>query len=175
MLRKTSSCYVEHAISESTPPCVHLRFVASNMEGTRMTRIHFLNVGHGDCTIIEHASGNITMIDINNSDSLDDDTRQELAEEYGITGAAYATRTYLSDLLGQSFRKKYLAEAGYEIPLTDPVDYFKQNWPGRSIFRYIQTHPDCDHMRGLNRLREERIPILNFWDTANTRKVTEFT
>ena len=36
-----------------------------------MTRIHFLNVGRGDCTIIEHAGGNITMIDINNSDSLD--------------------------------------------------------------------------------------------------------
>ncbi|HZS16312.1 MAG TPA: hypothetical protein VFA51_00095 [Candidatus Udaeobacter sp.] len=46
-----------------------------------MTRIHFLNVGHGDCTIIEHASGHITMVDINNSDSLDEDTRRELAEE----------------------------------------------------------------------------------------------
>ena len=29
-------------------------------------KIHFLNVGHGDCTIIEHDSGRITMIDINN-------------------------------------------------------------------------------------------------------------
>ena len=27
-------------------------------------RIHFLNVNEGDCTIIEHESGRITMIDI---------------------------------------------------------------------------------------------------------------
>jgi competence protein ComEC len=32
-----------------------------------MLRIHFLNVGHGDCTIISHPSGRLTMIDINNS------------------------------------------------------------------------------------------------------------
>ena len=140
-----------------------------------MTRIHFLNVGHGDCTIIEHASGRITMVDINNSDSLDDDTRRELAEEYGIVGTEYATKTYLSAILGESFRKKYLAGAGYDIPLTDPVDYYLQNWANEPIFRYIQTHPDCDHLRGLDRLREENIPTLNFWDTANTRKVTDFT
>ncbi len=35
-----------------------------------MVKIHFLNVGHGDCTIIEHHIGNITMIDINNSKTL---------------------------------------------------------------------------------------------------------
>jgi len=139
-----------------------------------MTTIHFLNVGHGDCTIIEHASGHLTMVDINNADALDDDTRRELAEEYGIKGTDYATKLYLSGLLGESFRKKYLAEAGYDVPLTDPVDYLKHNWPGRPVFRYIQTHPDCDHMRGLNRLREEKISILNFWDTANSRTITEF-
>jgi competence protein ComEC len=140
-----------------------------------MTRMHFLNVGHGDCTIIEHASGHITMIDINNSDSLDNDTRRELAEEYGIVGMDYVMKRYSSAMLGESFRKKYLAEAGYDIPLTDPVDYYLRNWPNRPIFRYIQTHPDCDHLRGLARLREEKIEILNFWDTANTRKVTSFT
>src|SRR5438132_1700669 len=91
-----------------------------------VTTIHFLNVGHGDCTIIEHASGNITMIDINNSDSLDDDTRRELAKEYGIVGTDYVTKKYLSAVSGESFRKRYLAAAGYDIPLTDPVDYYLQ-------------------------------------------------
>jgi beta-lactamase superfamily II metal-dependent hydrolase len=138
-----------------------------------MTSIHFLNVGHGDCTIIEHASGRITMVDINNSDSLDGDTRREIAEEYGITGIDYATKTYLADLLGESFRRKYLAEFGYNIPLTDPVDYLRFHWPGRPIFRYIQTHPDCDHLRGLERLRQEGIPILNFWDTSHSRTITD--
>lgn len=141
---------------------------------TKMTTIHFLNVGHGDCTIIEHATGNITIVDINNSDSLDDDSRREIAAEYGITGADYATKRYLSALLGESFRKKYLGESGYNVPLTDPVDYYLQRWPGKPIFRYILTHPDCDHMRGLSRLRQEGIRILNFWDTANARNLTAF-
>jgi competence protein ComEC len=138
-----------------------------------MTKIHFLNVGHGDCTIIEHASGRITMVDINNSDSLDSDTRRELAEEYGITGIDYVMKSYLADTLRESFRRKYLAEVGYNVPLTDPVSYFQFYWPGQPIFRYIQTHPDCDHLRGLNRLRQERIPILNFWDTANSREIND--
>ena len=29
-----------------------------------MARVHFLNVGNGDCSIIEHNSGRVTMIDI---------------------------------------------------------------------------------------------------------------
>jgi len=29
--------------------------------------LHFLNVGHGDCTFIELPSGRLMMIDINNS------------------------------------------------------------------------------------------------------------
>lgn len=37
-----------------------------------------------------------------------------------------------------------------------------------SIFRYIQTHPDMDHMDGLKNLANT-ISIMNFWDTANTK------
>gem|GEM_PF-2809615 len=40
-----------------------------------------------------------------------------------------------------------------------------------ATYRLIQI---VDHMRGLARLREAKIRILNFWDTANSRKVTEF-
>ena len=29
-----------------------------------MAKIHFLNVDEGDCSIIEHDNGNVTMIDI---------------------------------------------------------------------------------------------------------------
>jgi hypothetical protein len=32
--------------------------------------LHFLNVGHGDCTFIDLPSGRLMMIDINNSKSL---------------------------------------------------------------------------------------------------------
>jgi len=47
-----------------------------------MLRVHFLNVGHGDCTIIKHPSGRLTMIDVNNSQDFDPETfAEELAEE----------------------------------------------------------------------------------------------
>src|SRR6266446_265672 len=139
-----------------------------------MTTIHFLNVGHGDCTIIEHASGHRTMIDINNGCSLDEDTRRELAAEYGISGYEYALKQGYVQTIGGSFRKEYLAEAGYDVELTDPVDYYKERWGLQPIFRYIQTHPNLDHMRGLKRLSQEGIQILNFWDTPNSRTVTDF-
>ena len=42
-----------------------------------MLRVHFLNVGHGDCTIIKHPSGRLTMIDLNNSQDFDAETFAE--------------------------------------------------------------------------------------------------
>lgn len=114
------------------------------------------------------------MIDICNAKHLDDESRKELAESYGISGDDYATKSALAGIVGSSFRKMYLAEKGYNVDLTDPVDYYKQNFGTRSIFRYIQTHPDLDHMRGLHRLHQEAIEILNFWDTDHTKSITEF-
>lgn len=108
-----------------------------------MVKIHILNVGHGDCIIIEHASGRITMVDINNGGELDADTAKELA-------------------------------AGAGEPLTNPVEYFLKNFPGRSIWRFIATHPDLDHLRGLAALRAAGIGITNFWDTEHNKVLTEF-
>src|SRR5690242_5239883 len=48
-------------------------------------RNHFLNVGHGDCTIIEHPSGRLTMIDVNNSQDYDSESLTELMKERGAT------------------------------------------------------------------------------------------
>ena len=44
-----------------------------------MLKIHFLNVGHGDCTLLEFPSGRTTLIDINNSKVVDEETEKELA------------------------------------------------------------------------------------------------
>lgn len=129
-------------------------------------KIHFLNVGHGDCAIIEHHSGRITMIDINNSQTLDDDSDREIAESYNISG--------LNHLLRKSASLNYLSEAGYSISLTDPVEYYKTYIGNKQIFRYIQTHPDLDHMRGLKRLSQEDIKIWNFWDTNHNKKTVDF-
>jgi beta-lactamase superfamily II metal-dependent hydrolase len=106
--------------------------------------VHFLNVGHGDCTVIRHASGNLSVIDINNGDSLDPTSMLEL----------FVPRVM----------------EGYDIELTNPVEFLKTKYPGTSIFRYIQTHPDLDHMRGLSALTEERIYVHNFWDSAHAKK-----
>ena len=43
-----------------------------------MLRVHFLNVGHGDCTVIEHPSGRLTMMDINTSQEYDNNSFKEL-------------------------------------------------------------------------------------------------
>ncbi len=52
--------------------------------------IHFLNVGHGDCTFIELPSKRLMMIDINNSKSLPeaDKVALEAANKVSILNSA---------------------------------------------------------------------------------------
>lgn len=95
-----------------------------------MLKAHFLNVGKGNCTIIEFPSGRLTMIDIDNSRVNDDN------------------------------------------PLTDPIDYYIHKFGRKSLFRFILSHPDMDHMSGLNLLANE-ISILNFWDTENNKIISD--
>jgi hypothetical protein len=54
--------------------------------------IHFLSVGHGDCTIIQFPSGRVMMIDINNSKTLPDDDVVALAESAADHRRAQGTR-----------------------------------------------------------------------------------
>lgn len=180
-------------------------------------RVHFLNVGHGDCTIIEHPSGRLTMIDINNSQKFDADSTREFVEERrgreapeqllaglgaptnALFGAIAAPRSGLEPLgggfntlgsglnaLGGGFnalRGGFNALAVLEQmrqdeeaatrELTDPIDYMRDRFRGRSLFRYVQTHPDLDHMRGLMRLHHE-IGFANFWDIAHDKQIDEF-
>ena len=128
-----------------------------------MLKIHFLNVGHGDCTIIEHHSGRLTMIDINNGDELDPSTAEELQ--------TMRTRSGLNALLlgSQRYGSTLTLESPQMAELTNPIEFMKANYPGKSLFRYIQSHPDLDHMRGLTALRDEKINIFNFWDTEHEK------
>ena len=131
-----------------------------------MMRIHFLNVGHGDCTVIEHEGGNITVVDINNGSELDPVSKAELKSSYGITALSETAAL----LYEHKNLAKLLVEKGYDIPLTNPIEYFETHFKGHSVFRYIQTHPDLDHMRGLSALRAHKIPILNFWDKPHDKE-----
>ena len=47
--------------------------------------IYFLNVGHGDCTIIDFPSGRLAIVDINNSRGLDTASKNDVAATYGVT------------------------------------------------------------------------------------------
>jgi beta-lactamase superfamily II metal-dependent hydrolase len=167
-----------------------------------LLRVHFLNVGHGDCTIIEHPSGRLTMIDINNSQEFDAKTfADELAEERaklnpfhhaGLlagVGASALSPTGLhagvgaSALLDDHVAGRSLLGGGLsgysevfarqKRELTDPIEFMKKKYPGRHLWRFVLTHPDLDHMSGLKRLHEN-VGFANFWDTKHTKDTPTF-
>lgn len=179
--------------------------------GPALLRVHFLNVGHGDCTIIEHPSGRLTMIDVNNSQEFDSATfAEELAEEQAKNNpftnsllsprlplGAPAAPTFggaLSDFLQPKPSTPFggglaLASPGLGLlgglsgysavldrqktELTDPIEFLKRRYPNRRPWRFILTHPDLDHMRGLKNL-SENIGFDNFWDTTHTKETPTF-
>lgn len=127
-----------------------------------MFKMHFLNVGHGDCTIIDHFSGRLSMVDINNGTDLDAKSAFEMAEYFGIS----EQQMQIQEMFEESY-KSILIEKGYQITLTNPIEFLAENYSGKSLFRYIQTHPHLDHMRGLSALNNQNFEIMNFWDTEH--------
>jgi hypothetical protein len=127
---------------------------------------HFLNVGHGDCTFIELPSGRLMMIDINNSKSLPDTDKLALAAVKGMSVREFAGAGLR---MGSRSWQQY-----YESLLVDPYDYYQANFRSRSIFRYLQTHPDMDHMSGLYRFFwQAAVPLENFWDVPHSKQLAE--
>ena len=112
-----------------------------------MARIHFLNVEEGDCSIIQHENGNVTMIDVCCGNLGSNEVEK-----------AFAMESERSGIKGNFNQKAHP---------TNPIDYL-QVLGVQSIFRYIQTHPDMDHMDGLDQLAQH-FSIWNFWDTENTK------
>lgn len=109
--------------------------------------IHFLNVGNGDCSFIEHKSGRNTLIDICNGN-----TKDRLRESSGLAKSLYAQG---------DFKQRYHT--------INPIDYLKSKNINH-IHRFILTHPDMDHMDGIYRLFNE-FKISNFWDTNNKKSI----
>lgn len=107
-----------------------------------MARVHFLNVSNGDCHLIEHESGRLTMIDVNKA------------------GIDETSRTINDRVLGNFHQK--------DNP-TDPITYLA-NRGLTDIFRFVLTHPDMDHLGGIKKLFDGR-KVYNFWDTANTKEI----
>src|SRR5690606_29441214 len=117
---------------------------------TTMAEIHFLNVGSGDCIIIKHASGHITMMDICQGNlEYDDD---EAALHVG------PLRGPLEDM---------------EKHPTNPLDYLAAVFPNERLFRFVLSHPDMDHLDGFDALMD-RMPPINFWDSGVRRAKPDF-
>ena len=117
-----------------------------------MATIHFLNVKQGDCSVIRHNSGRVTVIDVCNAGPPD------VWSEILIAKSARLER----GVNGNFQQKKY--------PV-NPISYL-QDHNIDSIFRYIQTHPDMDHMDGIKALFDKFNP-LNFWDTDNKKEIDD--
>lgn len=118
-----------------------------------MARIHFLNVEEGDCSIIQHDNGYVTMIDVCSA-------KEPLEERTKAQQTFSDTSESLKIPMG-NFHQKYFPE--------NPVTYL-QKLGVTTIFRYIQTHPDMDHMDGLQYI-DANFKIIYFWDTPNTKEL----
>jgi competence protein ComEC len=134
------------------------------------------------------------MVDINTSQDYDAESFKELLIEErrkhplvpfgsgaGLSGgynsllgmpATGGLATAFNSLLGQP-PGYFEAMAESKRELQDPIDFMKQTYPGRRLWRFILTHPDLDHMRGLTRLYDS-IGFDNFWDTRHTKPTPNY-
>lgn len=115
-----------------------------------MARVHFLTVGEGDCTIIEHNSGRVTMIDICGGNEVISKAETKLLEALQRPRGNFAM---------------------CKRP-TNPIEYLQVHGIKR-LFRFILTHPDMDHLDGFNALINT-IPIINFWDSGARKEKPDF-
>lgn len=130
---------------------------------TGQLRIHFLNVGHGDCTFVEHPTGRISMIDVANSKAIPEEDKAALQQ-------AVPTEAALQLKSAQRSWEDY-----YKEKMVDPLDYHREVLGSRLIHRYIQSHPDMDHMGGLAAFfgTSGEAELLNFWDVENSKEPDE--
>jgi len=125
-----------------------------------MPTIHFLNVLEGDCNIIQHGSGRITVMDVSNAYN-DEDTPEEKAVKASRQRQEMRNRTNVP-----SNKIDY----GQKRTPDNPIVYLKENLGVDSIFRFIISHPDMDHIDGIKDLYTE-FPIINTWDSDNNKSI----
>jgi len=129
-----------------------------------MLKMHFLNVGHGDCCIIEFPDS-IAMVDINQSKNLDDDSYKEIIDIMDEVHPEKKIKEKTKQCKDIECIKKVLLDADYDDTPQDPIKYIeKKNL--KSIFRFISTHPHMDHYKGFGTLNETA-SISNLWIVKN--------
>jgi len=115
---------------------------------------HFLNVKQGDCSVIQHPNGHVTVIDVCNA-------RLE------------TTITPLQNLFNQfDVQKSVRGNFGQKDYPANPIEYMRAHGI-TSIFRFIATHPDMDHLDGIKDFFAA-FSVTNFWDTKNNKELTDW-
>jgi len=129
-----------------------------------MIKIHFLNVGHGDCIVIEFKdTKRMAVIDINMTDSMEQNSFSELIAD-ALSSLSAEDQIY-NAIKGYT-NKEILEKANYNIKLTNPIDYIR-NLNNGSVFRFVSTHPHMDHLTGIKSLNDE-IGIGTLWISKNS-------
>jgi len=109
-----------------------------------MSELHFLNVRVGDTILIRHSSDRLSLIDICNGNYVPP------TEEARAILEALATAR---------------GNFGMCRRPTNPINYIEENFAGKTLFRFILTHPHMDHLDGFDALMN-RLGIANFWDSG---------
>src|SRR5437879_3152904 len=114
-----------------------------------MAILHFLNVAQGDCALIQHNSGRNSVIDICK----------------GNYEPPAKSRT-VEAMVEEAFEKAWArtkGDFGMSKQPTNPISYLAAVGVD-SVFRFILTHPDMDHLDGFNALMDQ-FTVSNFWDS----------
>lgn len=120
-----------------------------------MATIHFLNVGEGDCIVVQHNSGRVTMIDIScgNLTDLQESVNKSM-KPTGLAGSGVSGNFNMKAYPTQP--QNYLASLGIQ-----------------KIWRFILSHPDMDHLDGFNALMDE-LAVYNFWHSGANKPKPDF-
>jgi len=123
-----------------------------------MPRVHFLNVKDGDCNVIEHLNGHISVIDVCNA-----------APVVMIPKPSIVQHTGFRSLLASMAPPALPGDFGQKDFPVNPIEYLKKR-NIKNVFRFILTHPDMDHMDGIKEFFSHFSPA-NFWDTNNNKTI----
>lgn len=122
-----------------------------------MATIHFLHVKEGACSIIQHEDNKVSMIDVCSASNI-----------------ALTENAFVLAGISRNFSVAETAnpKGNFSHDYTNPTEYLAKLRID-VIFRYIQTHPDMDHMDGLASINKQFF-IRNFWDIKNTKEKPQF-
>lgn len=122
-----------------------------------MSTVHFLNVGKGDCTLIQHNSGRNSLIDISKGNYVPPQKSQN---------------ELLAEMLDEMAIRGVNGNFGMSKKPTNPLRYLEAIGV-TALHRFILTHPDMDHLDGLDALMVTCRPC-NFWHSGVQKAKPDF-